>query len=74
MLEAEPERIYARISRDKNRPALTDKKGIEEVKHLLEERKEKYETSADFKINTTVDSLNECTQKIMDILNEKELL
>jgi len=74
LLEAEPERIYARISRDKNRPALTDKKGIEEVKHLLEERKEKYETSADFKINTTVDSLNECTQKIMDILNEKELL
>src|SRR3989344_3609076 len=39
LLEARPEKIFARIRRDRNRPALTEKEGIEEVLQLLRERK-----------------------------------
>jgi len=74
LLECNAETIYRRIKRDKNRPALTEKEGIEEVKHLLGERERLYQEAADLKIDSGNASLNECVQNIIDIMNERGLL
>src|SRR3989344_586202 len=69
LLEASPKAIYERIRHDKNRPSLTDKKGIDEVVHLLNERKPLYESAARFRFDTTKDSVEDTVQKIIDTLN-----
>ncbi|MCR4335818.1 MAG: shikimate kinase [archaeon] len=74
LLESEAKIIYRRIKRDRNRPALTEKEGIEEVKHLLSEREHLYQRSADYKVDTSYDSLDNCVQKIIDVMNEAGLL
>ncbi|MFH1391584.1 MAG: shikimate kinase [Candidatus Diapherotrites archaeon] len=74
LLEADAKTIYRRIKRNRDRPALTEKEGIEEVKHLLSEREELYQNAGDYKINTSYDTLDECVQKIVDVMNEAGLL
>lgn len=74
LLEAKPNVIFRRIKRDRNRPSLTNKEGIEEIEHLLGERKEKYEKAADFIINTSKVTIYGNVQEIIDILNEKGLI
>tara|TARA_Y100000310_G_scaffold345709_1_gene468608 strand:+ start:11923 stop:12444 length:522 start_codon:yes stop_codon:yes gene_type:complete len=74
LLESDAKTIYKRIKRDRNRPALTEKEGIEEIKHLLSEREDLYQGAADYKINTSYDPLDVCVQKIIDVMNEAGLL
>ena len=71
LLESRPEKIYSRINKDKNRPSLTDKDAMEEILHLLNERKPLYESSADFKIETSDASLDECAESIIAKLKER---
>lgn len=68
LLEAEPETIHRRIRHDRNRPALTGKDGIEEVKHLLSERENLYHGAAELRFDTTRDSVEETAQKIIAAL------
>lgn len=74
LLESDIKTIYARIKRDRNRPVLTNKKAIEEIEHLLGERKENYEKTANLKFNTGNISVYDSVQKIIDTLNEKGLI
>jgi len=56
LLEASAETLYGRISADETskdrRPGLTSSGGLEEVKVLLERRREAYETAAHFRVDT----------------------
>jgi shikimate kinase len=71
-LEADFVDIFKRIEHGKDRPKLTNKKDLEEeIKALLEERKEKYLSIADFTINTSGHSMEECTRAIIKNLNLK---
>lgn len=74
LLESDINTIHARIKRDKNRPILTNKKAIEEIEHLLEERRENYEKTASLRFNTGNINIYASVQKIIDTLNEKGLL
>lgn len=62
LLTAEPEEIFRRLKNDSTRPLLKDKKSAEDIKGLLETRKEKYFSAADIIIDTN----NKTEQKIAD--------
>ena len=53
---------------------MHSKKAIEEIEHLLGERNENYEKTANLKFNTGNISVYESAQKIIDTLNEKGLI
>ena len=72
LLQTKPEIIYLRVKGDKNRPALTKKSGIDEVKHMISQRQKLYEKAADFKIDTSRDSVNESVRKIIEKLEERK--
>ncbi|MCR4368744.1 MAG: 3-phosphoshikimate 1-carboxyvinyltransferase [archaeon] len=74
LLESDAKSIYARIKGNRKRPALTDKKGIDEVRHLLAQREGLYVGAADFFVDTSNDSLNGCAQKIIDMLYKRGLI
>ena len=74
LLEAGPETIFARIRRDRNRPALTKKNGMEEVLHLLNERRPFYEKAARFRVDTSDAVVEESVQEIIDLLNAEGVL
>ncbi len=74
LLEARAEKIYLRIRHDRGRPKLTDKEGIEEVRHLLAERKKFYDEAASFSFDTSTDSIAESVQKIIDKLDAEGLI
>ena len=56
LLRAEAETIWSRMQGDARtaaqRPDLTSKGGLEEIRHLLQERREVYQKAADFAIST----------------------
>jgi len=66
LLKANPEIIFKRIYKDKNRPALTDKDPLEEIKHMLEERRNAYEKAKDFEINTDKEKKLQSAKKIIE--------
>ena len=74
LLEATPEIIHNRIAQDKNttqqRPSLTDKKPLDEIKHLIAERKPAYKSAADFTINTSYVSCEDIVNEIIMITNK----
>jgi shikimate kinase len=74
LLEATPEIIHNRIAQDKNttqqRPSLTDKKPLEEIKHLIEQREHAYKNAADYTINTSSVSCEDIVNEIITIANK----
>lgn len=68
LLEADERTIFERIKNDKNRPALTGLGGIEEVRHLLEERKSFYENAADIRVDTSKNTVKKCAVEIVEKL------
>ncbi len=74
LLEARPETIHIRIRNDRSRPGLTDKRGFEEILHLLAERKQKYDEAAMMRFDTSDATPNETVQNIIDELNTRGLL
>ena len=74
LLEARPEVIHARIRHDRNRPSLTGKGAMEEILHLLEERRPLYDAAAQMRFDTSDDSVAETVQKIISGLNERKLI
>ncbi|HIH09474.1 MAG TPA: 3-phosphoshikimate 1-carboxyvinyltransferase [Candidatus Diapherotrites archaeon] len=67
LLDAKPKTLYSRIKGDPNRPELTDKKGIEEVEHMLAKRKKAYESAADFVVSGE-GSIGECAALVLEAL------
>ena len=74
LLEATPEIIHNRIAQDKNttqqRPSLTDKEPLDEIKHLIAEREPAYKSAADFTINTSYVSCEDIVNEIIMITNK----
>ncbi|MCP4267446.1 MAG: shikimate kinase [Candidatus Brocadiaceae bacterium] len=74
LLEATPEIIHSRLSQDKKtteqRPSLTDKKPIDEIKHLIAERKPAYKSTADHTINTSYVSCEDIVNEIITVVNK----
>ena len=74
LLEASPEIIYERIKGDQNRPALTNKNELEEIKHVLSERQEKYRKAAGHKIDAENYSIEENVKQIIEILKKEKVI
>lgn len=75
LLEATPEVIYERINQDEKtaqqRPALTNKKPYEEIKHLITKRLKLYENAVDYRIDTSYITCEEIVEKIVTALESK---
>ncbi|NPV00765.1 MAG: shikimate kinase [Brevinematales bacterium] len=63
-LTASPEVIFQRIHRDTNRPSLTGKDPMDEIKELLNKRRAFYEEVAEVVIDTGKTPLAECVRMI----------
>ena len=74
LLEATPEIIHNRIAQDEKttqqRPSLTDKKPLDEIKHLIAKREHAYKNAADFTINTSYVSCEDIVNEIITIVNK----
>jgi shikimate kinase len=65
-LETSIETMIKRIEKDKNRPALTDKKTLkEEIEEVWKKRKKLYQQTADITIETDDKTIDEITQEII---------
>ena len=75
LLEATPEIIHNRITRDKKttqqRPSLTDKKPLDEIKHLIAKREHAYKNAADYTINSSYVSCEDIVNEIITIVNKQ---
>ncbi len=70
LLKSSPKVIFNRIRGDANRPALTKKEELfDEIRFLLSERKNFYESAADFVVDTSRKGVNSCVKEIIDWLN-----
>ena len=75
LLEATPEIIHNRITQDEKtaqqRPSLTDKKLLDEIKHLLEQRELPYKNAADNTINTSYVTCDDIVNEIIAIIEKQ---
>ena len=69
-LEASVEEIFSRLINDSERPLLTDRKSVEKLAELLEQR-EQYYADADIRIDTTGRKVEDVVQEILFILRGK---
>ncbi|MBL7054960.1 shikimate kinase [Candidatus Woesearchaeota archaeon] len=69
LLKADPKVIASRIKNSKQRPSLTYRSFIEEIKEISEQRKEKYNKAADFVIGTSNLNVEEVCNKIIKKLD-----
>ena len=74
LLEATPEIIHNRITQDEKttqqRPSLTDKKPLDEIKHLLELREHPYKNAADYIINTSYVACEDIVNEIITTIKK----
>ncbi len=74
-LDADPEIIHERITKDDKtklqRPSLTNKKPLDEIKHLIEQRENAYKNAADYTINTSYVSCEEIVNEIVAVVNKE---
>ncbi len=75
LLEATPEIIHNRITQDEKttqqRPSLTDKKPLDEIKHLLEQREHPYKNAADYTINTSYVTCEDIVNEIIATIEKQ---
>ncbi|PIN85513.1 MAG: shikimate kinase [Candidatus Diapherotrites archaeon CG11_big_fil_rev_8_21_14_0_20_37_9] len=70
LLESTPQAIYMRTKKDSKRPALTSFDKFDEIVNVLEERKDKYESIANVRADTSSISIEKVVQVIIDKLVE----
>lgn len=68
LLTATPETIFQRVGCSKERPNLKNRKTVEDIQLLMDERKEKYESAADFIIETDNKNISEICTEIMHLI------
>ncbi|MBT3880962.1 MAG: shikimate kinase [Candidatus Scalindua sp.] len=75
LLEATPEIIHTRIALDEKatlqRPSLTDKTPINEIKHLISEREPAYKNAADYTVNTSYVSCEDIVNEIIATIEKQ---
>ena len=75
LLEAAPEIIHNRIKQDKKttqqRPSLTEKTPLDEIKHLLERRESPYKNAADYTINTSYVACEDIVDEIITVIEKQ---
>ncbi len=65
LLTAKPETIYARVSNDNGRPNLKNRKSVEDIRELMNERRLKYEAAADIIIETDNKTIDDICHEII---------
>lgn len=69
LLRAEAETVWRRMQGDEKtaaqRPDLTDTGGIEEIRHLLDQRRDVYQQAADFAISTDTYEPSEVAGRVL---------
>ncbi len=77
-LGARPEVIFERIKgdskTDSQRPGLTEKDGLSEVREVLSERISKYEDASDYKVDTSDIALDEVVSEVLRIIKRNKRL
>jgi shikimate kinase len=75
LLEATPEIIHNRITQDEKttqqRPSLTGKTPLDEIKHLLEQREKPYKNAADYTINTSYVACEDIVNEIITTIKKQ---
>lgn len=71
LLTASPETIFARVGQDTNRPVLNNRRSVEGIRELMEQRLPKYEAAADITICTDDKSLEQITSEIVHVLTDQ---
>lgn len=71
LLEARPEEILKRTSKDETRPLLNDKKSIEDIEKIMKERLSSYSKAADIIVDTSDKGVNTIRDEILTSLNLK---
>ena len=66
LLQASPEVILERVSRNDSRPLLQGKKTLEDIRALMESRRPAYESAADIVIDTDGKSVQQICREILD--------
>ena len=74
LLEATPEIIHNRIAQDEKttqqRPSLTDKTPLNEIKHLAQ-RENSYKNASDYTINTSYVSCEDIVNEIITVIDKQ---
>ena len=78
LLRADPETVWSRMQGDAKtaaeRPDLTDTGGLDEIRHLMDERRKVYQTTADFAISTDTYGPDEVAGRILAWLKLHRLI
>ena len=75
LLKADIKTIISRIKNGIQRPSLTGKRSfVEEVAEVLNQRKKKYETAADYAIDTSKHTVDEIVINIISYLKTRNVL
>ena len=72
LLTASPETIYERVKDSNDRPVLNGRKNVAGISELMEQRREKYEASADIVVNTDGKSVLQVCEEMIQKLTEME--
>ena len=70
LLTAKPENVLKRVQKDDNRPILKGRKTVEDIRTLMEVRREKYEGAADIIIETDDKPIAEICDEIIQKIEE----
>lgn len=74
LLKSTPEIIYSRLNQDTDRysqrPRLTEKDPVDEIKHLLAVRHQQYHNSADLVIDTSSEAIEDISKKAVKAFNK----
>lgn len=73
LLTASPETILSRVKDDDTRPVLRDKKTVQGIAELMEQRRAKYEGAADVIIHTDKKSIVEVCKEIQEKVRKIEV-
>lgn len=70
LLNARPETILERVEKDENRPLLQGNKNVSFISSMMEQRRPKYETAADYVIQTDGKGAEEICREIFEKIGE----
>ena len=69
LLTARPEVILERVKDSDNRPLLQNRKSVEGISELMEQRRPKYEAAADVTVDTSDLNIEEVCQAVLQQVN-----
>ena len=72
LLTATPETIFERVNDSNDRPVLNGRQNVKGISELMEQRREKYEASADNVINSDDNTDLQISEELVQHLKELE--